>query len=200
MAQSDLKRALLSENPLLVLGLGLCPACAVTVTLKDAATLGILTLFVLTASNVIVSIAHQFLAERIRSIAFVLITGSVTALACMLASQVDAVAVERLGIYAPLIAVNCVVLNRLSTIAARSGLVRSIFDGLFIGLGFLAALLLMALIREALGSNAFWGRTIIPGMEPLHALRMAPGGLIILGFLLAAASALRMRKEKGLKK
>lgn len=196
MAAGEFRRSLTSENPLLVLALGLCPALAVTASLLDAAVMGIVVMAVLICSNVFVSIFRRAFSERAQFLGSVLIAAIFTAIAHIMLSAFFPQLSERLGIYVPLIAVNCVVLNRIKTIAARSGIRRSFADGLAVGAGYFLALTVIGGVREIIGSNSLLGFPVVPGYSPVLVVAFAPGAFLVLGFSLGFVTFLRNRKGR----
>jgi Na+-translocating ferredoxin:NAD+ oxidoreductase subunit E len=196
VAAGEFRRALTSENPLLVLALGLCPALAVTSSVIDSAVMGIIVTVVLICSNVFVSLFKGLLTERIQFLGSVVIAATFTALFDLVLSAYLPQISERLGIYVPLIAVNCVVLNRIKTIAARSGIKRSFADGFSVGAGYFLALLAIGALREVIGNNTVLGFPAIPGYSPVLAITLAPGAFLILGFSLGLVNYLRTRKGR----
>jgi Na+-translocating ferredoxin:NAD+ oxidoreductase subunit E len=194
MAFGELKRNIISENPLLVLGLGLCPAAAVSSSLTDGLALSCATTIVLIAANVLCSLFRKLLTGKSQLLGSVLIAGACATIVQMGFSAWMPALSARLGMYIAIISVNCIVLSRIKVIATRSGIRRSLGDGLLVGLGFSIALCLLSAVREIAGSNTLLGFTVIPGYEPMTLFRMAPGGFFVLALGLGWTNHLRMGK------
>ncbi len=184
-----------NRNPILVLGIGMCPTLAVSTSVSNALWMCVATTFVLICSNMLVSMVKRVVAEHIRIPIFITIIASfVTIVELSLKAfqpQVD----KALGIYIPLIVVNCIILGRSEEFASKNPVVDSAFDGLGMGLGFGFTLVVLAFFRELLGSNKLFGYTLIPGMQPSLVMIMAPGAFFILGFMLCAMNWIKSRKK-----
>ena len=178
-------KGIIRENPTFVLVLGLCPTLAVSVSAINAVGMGAAATFVLLGSNVIVSSLRKVIPERIRIPCFIVVIATfVTVVEMTLKAYFPALS-KSLGIFVPLIVVNCIVLGRAEAFASRNTLPRSVFDALGMGCGFTLALLMISLIREILGSGKIFGYVLIRGFEPASIMILAPGALLTLGFMIA---------------
>lgn len=195
----DLTRGILKENPVFVLLLGLCPFLAVSVTVKNAVGMGLAAMFVLVCSNTIVATFGRFFPKRIRIPCFIVVIATfVTMVEMVMGAYLPALG-ESLGIFIPLIVVNCIILGRAEAFASRNPVVRSILDGLGMGIGFSLALIIISTIREVLGSGTFWGITIADRyspsahIEPAAVMIMAPGAFIVIALILGFLNWRRQR-------
>jgi electron transport complex protein RnfE len=188
-------KGILRENPVLVLLLGICPTLAVTTSVTNAVGMGISATFVLIGSNLIISIFGRFFPKSIRIPCYIVVIATfVTIVKMVLAGFVPELN-EALGIFIPLIVVNCIILGRAEAFASRNGAVDSLLDALGMGAGFTLALLVISTIREVLGSWRLAGVPITDGgFDPVKILGMAPGAFIVLGLVLATVAALALRK------
>jgi electron transport complex protein RnfE len=183
-----------AENPVLVLMLGLYPALTVTVSLEAAFNMSVVATAVLIASNTMVSALRGAIPNGIRLPCYMaLIAGMVTAADMLLRAHVPERA-GSLGLYIPLVVANCVILARAEAFASKNGVLRSAADGLAMGLGFSAALVIVSAVREVLGNGSLFGYTLLPGFQPALIMLLPPGGLLVLGF--AAAAVQKMRKTR----
>ncbi|MDR3311319.1 MAG: electron transport complex subunit E [Oscillospiraceae bacterium] len=183
---SILLRGLIRENPVLVLILGTCPTLAVSTQASNAIGMGFAATFVLVCSNVVISLLRNVIPDKVRIPCYiVLIAGFVTVVQTLLQAYVYSL-YEALGIYLPLIVVNCIILGRAEMFANKNRVADSLLDGIGMGLGFTLALLVMASIREILGSGSWFG-IAIPWLRKngISVLTMAPGGFIVFGCLIA---------------
>ena len=176
------------KNPILVLGIGLCPALAVTTSVSNALWMTLATTFVLVSSNILVSIVKKVVPAHVRIPMFVTVVELV-----LHAFQPGVY--KSLGIFIPLIVVNCMILGRAEEFASKNNLLLSIFDGLGMGMGFGVALVVLAFFRETLGANKLFGLTLVPGMEPSTAMVLAPGAFITLGLMLWGMNAINSRRK-----
>jgi electron transport complex protein RnfE len=205
-----IKNGIFNENPTFILMLGLCPTLAVTTTFEGAYIMGLCVLIVLLITNFIVSIIKNIVPDNVRTPVYILlITTSVTALELILKKYVPALH-ETLGIYLPLIAVNCLVLGRALSVASVSSVKKSVLDAIGIGLGFALSLMLIGLVREVLGSNmitvmdgisSFTGYRavyqVLPNTKilPITVFREPAGAFLTLGLLLAFFNFLKDRRS-----
>lgn len=182
------KRGLLEENPCLRQMLGLCPTLAVTTAVTNGLGMGFATTFVLVCSGVVVSLLRKVIPSTVRIPAFITIIASFVTLVMMLTKAYLPALDEALGIYLPLIVVNCIVLGRAEMFASKNGPVMAAADGLGMGLGFTASLTAMSAIREVLGNGTFLGVQVLPSfVEPMVIMVMPAGGFAVLGLLIAAS-------------
>lgn len=190
--RSELVKGFFKENPVFVLLLGMCPTLGVTSSAVNGLGMGLATLAVLLGSNVVVALIKNAIPEKVRIPAFIVVIASfVTIIDLTMAAFVPALH-EQLGLFIPLIVVNCIILGRAEAFASKNTLFRSIVDGLSMGLGFTLALTLLGATREILGAGAFFGLAI-PWLSdnPMLLFIMPPGAFIALGFLTAGVNTLR---------
>ena len=185
---SIFSRGLLKENPALRQMLGLCPTLAVTTAVTNGLGMGMATTFVLICSGVVVSLLRKVIPSSVRIPAFITIIASFVTLVMMLVKAYLPALDEALGIYLPLIVVNCIVLGRAEMFASKHGPIEAAADGLGMGLGFTISLTLMSAIREVLGAGTFLGvRVLPPFVDPMIIMVMPAGGFAVLGLLIAAS-------------
>lgn len=174
------------ENPIFVIGLGLCPALAVSSSMTNALGMGIAAMFVLIGSNLIISLLRNVIPGKIRIPVFIVIIATfVTMIDKLIAAYSPALSAS-LGIFIPLIVVNCIILGRAEAFASKNGPVDSILDAIGMGLGFTIALSCIAFFRELLGEGKLYGFAIpFFKNDPALIMIMAPGGFIVFGLLIA---------------
>lgn len=188
-------KGFLKENPVFVLLLGMCPALAVTSSAINGLGMGLATLFVLVMSNLVVSSIKNLVPDKVRIPVFIVIIASfVTVVDLSMAGFAPALHAA-LGIFIPLIVVNCIVLGRSEAFASKNNIKTSLLDGLGMGLGFTFALTLLGAVREILGSGSIFGFKFIPG-DAILAFILAPGAFIALGYLIAIINQLKKRYAK----
>ena len=186
---------LLTQNPVLVQVLGMCSTMAITTSFFNGLGMGVAVLVILTLSNVIISLIRKIVPHKIRIAMFiVVIAGFVTMVDLFLQAFVPALA-ESLGVFIPLIVVNCIILGRAESFSYKNGVAASFFDGIFQGIGYTLVLLVMCIIREFLGAGTFGGGLlgvdgkgiqILPSQFPAGMLTLPVGGFLVLGCLIAA--------------
>lgn len=186
------------ENPTFVLLLGMCPTLAVTTGVTNALGMGLSTTAVLICSNLAISLLRKVIPDKIRIAAYiVLIAGFVTVVEMLLKAYLPALSAS-LGIYIPLIVVNCIILGRAEAFASKNSVGKSVMDGLGMGLGFTISLSLIAAVREVLGAGSFLGISLFgESFEPAVAMVLPPGAFLTLGILLAAINLIAARLKKG---
>ena len=179
------KEGLITQNPVLVQLLGMCSTMAITTSFFNGLGMGVSVLIILTLSNVFISMLRKIIPNEVRIACFiVVIAGFVTCVDLLLKAFVPALS-SSLGVFIPLIVVNCIILGRAEAFASKNGPVASIFDGIGIGLGFTLSLTLVGAVREVLGSGAIFGYSFgITDYMPLVFV-LAPGAFIVLGYLMA---------------
>ena len=192
----QLKEGLLTQNPVLVQMLGLCSTMAITTSIMNGLGMGVSVLIILTAANVVISAIRKIVPDKIRIAMFiVVIAGFVTCVDLLLQAFFESIAAS-LGVFIPLIVVNCIILGRAEAFSYKNGVAASFFDGIFQGLGYTLVLLAMCFIRELLGAGTLAGFRIIPEQFPIGILTLPVGGFLVLGFLIAAMQwALSKSKE-----
>jgi len=177
-------KGFIKENPVFILLLGLCPTLGVTTSAINGLGMGLATAFVLTMSNMVISIIKNVIPDKVRIPSFIVIIASfVTIVELVMQGFVPAL-FEQLGLFIPLIVVNCIVLGRAEAFASKNTVFSSIIDGLGMGLGFAFALTILGGIREILGSGAIFGWKFIEG-DGILVFVLAPGAFIVLGYLIA---------------
>lgn len=182
------------ENPTFGLVLGLCPTLAVSTSVINAIGMGIAATFVLLGSNIIISSLRKLIPNEIRIPCFIVVIATfVTINELMMKAYFPALNVS-LGIFVPLIVVNCIVLGRAEAFACKRPIIDSIFDALGMGVGFTLALIWIAAIREVLGAGKLLGISIIKGWEPVAMMILAPGALLTMGLLIGGLNFLRLKR------
>ena len=197
-----LYNGIIKENPTFVLVLGMCPTLAVTTSLTNGLGMGLSTTAVLVLSNAIISLVRKFIPDGIRVPSFIVIIASlVTILQFMLEAYIPSLN-DSLGIYIPLIVVNCIILGRAESYASKNPVLPSIFDGIGMGLGFTLALSLLGAFREFIGAGSIAGVQLfgegsitgiafIENLEPITIFVLAPGAFFVLAFLVAAQNKIK---------
>ena len=190
-ATQIIKNGLIKENPTWVLILGMCPTLATTTSAINGMSMGLATTFVLMMSNIVISLLKSVIPDKVRIPAFIVVIATfVTIVQLVMQAYVPAL-YETLGLFIPLIVVNCIVLGRAEAFASKNGPISSFFDGLGIGLGFTLALTLLGAIRELLGTGKVFSLSLIPEDYGMLLFVLAPGAFIALGFLVAIVNKLR---------
>ena len=186
-----LMNGIIKENPTFVLLLGMCPTLGTTSSALNGMSMGLATTFVLVCSNVVISLIKNLIPDMVRIPAFIVVIASfVTALQmCMQAFVPDIYAT--LGLFIPLIVVNCIILGRAEAFASKNGVVPSFFDGVGMGLGFTIALTVLGAVREILGTGKIFGLEVWPEDYGMLMFVLAPGAFIALGYLIAIVNKLK---------
>ena len=186
-----LMNGIIKENPTFVLLLGMCPTLGTTSSALNGMSTGLATTFVLVCSNVVISMIKNLIPDMVRIPAFIVVIASfVTALQmCMQAFVPDIYAT--LGLFIPLIVVNCIILGRAEAFASKNGVVPSFFDGVGMGLGFTIALTVLGAVREILGTGKIFGLEVWPEDYGMLMFVLAPGAFIVLGYLIAIVNKLK---------
>ena len=180
-----LKNGIIKENPTFVLLLGMCPTLATTTSAENGMGMGLATAFVLICSNVLLSAIKNLIPDQVRIPIYVVVVASLTTILQMFMQAYVPILYKSLGIFIPLIAVNCIILGRVEAYASKNGALPSFFDGLGIGTGFTIALTLLGILRELLGSGKIFGFTVYPETYGSLIFILAPGAFIVLGYLIA---------------
>ncbi len=190
---------LFTNNPVLVQLIGMCPTLATSTSLSNAIGMGLAAAFVLICSNVVISLLRKLIPSKVRIACYiVVIAGFVTVLDLLMQAYLPDLSVS-LGMYIPLIVVNCIILARAEAFASKNGVFRSMIDGLAMGLGFTFALCLLASIREIIGAGTIYGIPLFgANYQPVTMIVQAPGGFLCLGILIAAFQVV-IKKVKGRK-
>jgi len=192
----EITKGLWEKNPILVLGIGMCPTLAVTTSVSNALWMTLAATFVLVCSNIFVSLIKSIVPSFIRIPIFITIIASFVIIVELTLKAFQPGIYNSLGIFIPLIVVNCIILGRAEEFASKNTVFRSILDGLGMGLGFGATLTVLALLREVLGANKLLGYTLIPGMEPAAVMIIAPGAFFTLGLMLWAMNAVKAGSKR----
>lgn len=199
-----LYNGLIKENPTFVLMLGMCPTLAVTTNAKNGLGMGLATTAVLIMSNLLISLLRKVIPNGVRVPVYIIIIASFVTIVEMLMHAYVTALYESLGIFIPLIVVNCIILGRAETYASKHGPILSIFDGLGIGLGFTIGLTLIGIVRELLGAGTLFGYKVTPeNFEPVSIFVLAPGAFFVLSILCALMNKInpkgadKRKKHKG---
>lgn len=187
----EFTKGIIKENPVLRLMLGTCATLAVTTAASNAIGMGLATTFVLVCSNAAISLLKKVIPDKVRIPAYItLIAGFVTIVQMLVKAFVPSLD-KSLGVFLPLIVVNCIILGRAEMYASKNKVLPSILDGLGMGVGFTATLLAMGIIRELLGAGSVFGIPILSGiMDPIIIFLLPPGGFFVFGLLIAVAGKL----------
>ena len=189
-----LYNGLVKENPVFVLMLGMCPTLAVTTSAINGFGMGMSSLVVLAVSNLVISMLRKIIPDEVRLPAFIVVVASfVTVVELLMEAYLQSL-YAALGIYIPLIVVNCIILGRAEAYASKNPPLLSLFDGIGMGLGFTVGLTIIGAIREILGSGSIFGITI-PGYEPMAFFIRAPGAFLVLAVLVAIMNAVGIKNR-----
>jgi len=186
----NLTKGFFRENPIFVLVLGMCPTLGVTTLASNGLGMGLATTFVLVMSNLVISLVKDLIPDKVRIPAFIVIIAAFVTIVDLVMAGFAPVLHERLGIFIPLIVVNCIVLGRAEAFASRNNIFSSVIDGLGMGLGFTFALILLGSIREAIGNGSIFGYKFVHG-DGILLFVLSPGAFITLGFLIAFINRVR---------
>lgn len=194
----EFTKGLWKENPVLVLLLGMCPTLGVTSSATNGLGMGVATLFVLVCSNLVISVIRSIVPKKIRIPVYIVVIATfVTIVDMSMKAYAPPALYDALGLFIPLIVVNCIVLGRAEAFASKNGIVKSLADGLGMGLGFTLTLVALGGVREFFASGTLFQIKMIPAWNTdFMLLTSAPGAFIILGLFLAGMNALNMRKAK----
>ena len=187
-------KGILKENPTFVLILGMCPTLGVTSSAFNGAGMGVATMAVLIMSNVVISMIKNLVPDKVRIPAFIVVIASFVTIIEMLMKAYVPALYASLGVFIPLIVVNCIILGRAEAFASKNGVWSSALDGIGIGLGFTLSLTIIGMVREVLGSGAIFGMPIVEGegLMPLVFI-LAPGGFLVLGYLMVMFNKIAKR-------
>ena len=192
-----LHNGLIKENPTFVLMLGMCPTLAVTTSAINGAGMGLATTFVLVMSNMLISMLRKIIPDSVRMPAFIVVVASfVTIVQFVLEGFVPSL-YSALGVFIPLIVVNCIILGRAESYASKNPVLPSIFDGIGMGLGFTVGLTAIGIVRELIGAGSVFGFQIMPASyEPVTIFILAPGAFFVLSCLVAAQNYVKAKAAK----
>jgi electron transport complex protein RnfE len=195
MIREELKRGLVAENPILVLALGLCPALAVSTAVTNGFGMGLAATFVLICSNLIISLVKQWIPAKVRIPCYIVVIATfVTIVELVMKAYLPALD-KALGMFVPLIVVNCVILGRAEAFASRNNPLRAVLDGLVMGLGFTLALCILSTIRELFGANKLLDLKVVPGFQPMTIFILSPGGFFTIALVMGLINYFRGRRE-----
>ena len=207
----EFTKGLIKENPVLRLVLGTCPTLATTTSLESAIGMGLSAALVLVCSNIVISLLRKVIPQKVRIPCYIVVIAGFVTIVQMLVKAFLPALDEQLGVYLPLIVVNCIILGRAEMFASKNGIVDSALDGLGMGLGFMLTLTIMGTIREILGSGTWmsgldglfpflpegFAIQVLPeSIDPFTIMTSAPGGFFIFGVMMAAATWLTTRPKK----
>ncbi len=190
----EFTKGIVKENPVLCLMLGTCPTLAVTTSASNAIGMGIAATAVLVCSNAVISMLRKVIPDKVRIPAYITVIAGFVTIVQMIVKAFAPTINDSLGIFLPLIVVNCIILGRAEMYASKNSVGLSILDGLGMGVGFTAALLCMGIIRELLGSGTIFGIAVLPIQILIFIL--PPGGFFVFGILIAIANKLNTKKGK----
>lgn len=192
-----LYNGIIKENPTFVLMLGMCPTLAVTTSAINGLGMGLTTTAVLILSNIMISMLRKVIPDGVRIPAFIVIIATFVTVVQLLLNAYLPSLYKSLGIYIPLIVVNCIILGRAEAFASKNGVIESAFDGLGMGLGFTLGLTSIGIVREIIGSGKLFDVSILPdSYEPLTIFILAPGAFLVLAFLTALMNKLKLKSGK----
>ncbi|MCI9257537.1 electron transport complex subunit E [Oscillospiraceae bacterium 42-9] len=187
----EFTKGIIIENPVLRLMLGCCATLAVTTAASNAIGMGAATTFVLVCSNAVISLLRNVIPNKVRIPAFITVIAGFVTIVQMFIKAFSPALDTALGVFLPLIVVNCIILGRAEMFASKNKILPSIIDGLGMGVGFTAAMLAMGVIRELLGAGTVFGLPVLSGfMEPIIIFLLPPGGFFVFGMLIALAGKL----------
>ena len=200
-----LYNGIIKENPTFVLMLGMCPTLAVTTSAINGIGMGLTTTLVLACSNLMISLLRKAIPDKVRMPAFIVVVASFVTIVQLLLKAFIPALYDALGIYIPLIVVNCIILGRAEAYASKNAPVPSLFDGIGMGLGFTLSITCIGAVRELLGAGQIFGAQILPladsaagkmGYEPITIFILAPGAFFVLAFLSAIQNRFKLGAAK----
>ena len=196
-AGERLYNGIIKENPTFVMMLGMCPTLAVTTSAMNGLGMGLTTMVILAMSNLIISMLRKVIPDDVRVPAFIVIVASfVTIVQFLLQAYIPSLN-ESLGLYIPLIVVNCIILGRAEAYASKNPMIASLFDGIGMGLGFTVGLTSIGLVRELIGSGKIFGAAVLPASyEPVSIFVMAPGAFFVLALLTGLQNKVKLNMAK----
>lgn len=189
-----LLKGIIKENPIFVLVLGMCPMLGTTTSAINGIGMGVATLFVLVMSNIVISIIKKIIPDKVRIPAFIVVIASFVTIIQLLMEAYTPALYQTLGVFIPLIVVNCIILGRAEAFASKNSVWSSALDGLGMGVGFTLALMIVGAIREFLGSGSIFGQTVFSGDGALIFI-LAPGAFIVLGYVMILFNRLTVKMK-----
>ena len=190
-----IKDALFNNNPVLVQLIGLCSVLAVSINVENALAMTAAVVFVTTLSNISISLLRNVIPDKIRIPIYIVVIATFVTIVDMFLNAFVQDVYASLGLFIPLIVVNCLILARAESFASKNTLLPSIVDGFFSGLGYGVAIIILAAIREIIGSGKIFGYTIFEGFNPMGLFVMPAGAFIILGLMIFSLNTIRNRKK-----
>lgn len=192
-----LKNGILDENPVFRLVLGMCPTLAVTTAAVNGIGMGFATTFVLVSSNIVIALLRKFIPDKVRIPAFITVIATFVTIVGMLMQAFVPDLFKSLGLFIPLIVVNCIILQRAEAFASRHNVGLAALDGIGMGLGFTLSLTILGSIRELLGAGTVFGLQVMPdSFSPAVIMILPPGAFITLGLLMFILNLISMRKKR----
>jgi len=193
----ELTKGIYKENPIFRIVLGICPTLAISTSVENGVGMGIAATAVLVCSNVVISLLRHLVPKNIRIPIFIVVIATFVSIVEMLMQAYYPALYKALGIFVPLIVVNCIILGRAEAFASRNGVFVSILDGIGMGIGFTLSLVVISIIREITGTGAFYGISILPSsFKPVVVMVLAPGAFLTLGYLLGLSNWFDKSMEK----
>ncbi|HBI81320.1 MAG TPA: electron transport complex subunit RsxE [Bacteroidales bacterium] len=186
----NLTKGIIKENPIFVIVLGMCPTLATTSSAMNGMGMGLATTFVLFGSNTVISLIARFIPDKVRIPSYIVVIATFVTIVDLVMQAYTQSLYESLGIFIPLIVVNCIVLGRAEAFANKNGVVDSMLDGIGMGLGFTFALTLLGTVREILGAGSLFGHKLIAG-DGILVFILSPGAFIALAYLIAIFNRLK---------
>jgi len=187
----NFSKGLLKENPTFALLLGMCPTLGVTTSAINGMGMGLATTFVLALSNIVISLVKNFIPDKVRIPSFIVIIASFVTVVEMVMEGYLPDLYAQLGLFIPLIVVNCIILGRAEAFASKNNVVSSLFDGLGMGLGFTLSLTCLGAVRELLGSCSIFGFALASDVKTMLIFILPPGAFLVLGYMLAIVNKIR---------
>jgi len=191
----EFKKGITIQNPTFGLILGLCPTLAISTSIINAIGMGISATFVLLGSNIIISSLRRIIPQEIRIPCYIVIIATFVTITELIMKAYSPGLSKALGIYVPLIVVNCIIMARAEAFASKNGVIYSIFDALGMGIGFTIALIIIASIREIFGQGTILGIPLFKNFEPVLILILSPGALLTIGLLIGLTNWLKLHKK-----
>ena len=194
------KKGIISENPILVLALSLCPALAVTTTVQNALTMGLSVTFVLSANNTVVSLTRKWVNPKVRVPIYITSIATIVTVVELLLKAYAPALYSNLGIYLQLIVVFAIILARAEVFASKNKIIPSFVDGFGMGIGFTVAMVLIGTIREILGNGTFFGMQVLGNWyHPALIIILPPGAFILIGYMVGISKIINEKQDKKLK-
>ena len=194
-AWNEFSKGIIKENPVLKMLLGLCPVLAVTTSAVNGIGMGVATMFVLLGSNIVISMISKLIPSNVRIPVYIVVIATFVTIVDLIIKAFSPELNAALGIFIPLIVVNCIILGRAEAFASKNGLWHSILDALGMGLGFTLALFILSSVREILGNGTIFGVPVLGNVPPMLVFVFPPGAFITLGVMVAIVIALETGKK-----